>query len=75
VAAFDVSPFATWAVAQHHNALQSFWQRRRIKGLHVLLELNAEKGILQFKQKTSPLTLIRMTKDEKGLAFFKGLLL
>jgi hypothetical protein len=23
----------------------------------------------------SPLTLIRMTKDEKGLAFFKGLLL
>jgi hypothetical protein len=31
--------------------------------------------ILKFEYKYNILTLMRMTKDEKGLAFFKGLLL
>ena len=41
--------------------------------MHVgkLLEKNMKKKIIFFES----LTLIRMTKDEKGLAFFKGLLL
>jgi hypothetical protein len=39
-------------VAQHHNALLSFWQRTsRKKGLHILLALNAENGFLKFKAK------------------------
>jgi glucose-6-phosphate-specific signal transduction histidine kinase len=33
------------------------------------------KGNSQTLDNTMTLTLIRMTKDEKGLAFFKGLLL
>jgi len=39
-------------VAQHHNALLSFWQRTsRKKGLHIILALNAENGFLKFKAK------------------------
>jgi hypothetical protein len=34
-----------------------------------------EKDLQEQKTVGSMLTLIRMTKDEKGLAFFKGLLL
>ena len=33
------------------------------------------RGSINDTKEMHPLTLIRMTKDEKGLAFFKGLLL
>ncbi len=38
-----------------------------------MINKNPQKTLPQ--QFTSSLTLTRMTKDEKGLAFFKGLLL
>jgi hypothetical protein len=40
-----------------------------------MLKLFAEKHVAKGPCGVVPLTLIRMTKDEKGLAFFKGLLL
>jgi hypothetical protein len=44
------------AVAQHHNALQSFWQRMsHIKGIHV--HVHDKNGILQFKQNSNPLSV------------------
>jgi hypothetical protein len=70
VMAFDVSPHGL--SRNITMRFRVFWQRMsHIKGLHILLELNAEKGILQFKQKSSPLKILSSQKrgGSRGVPF------
>jgi hypothetical protein len=54
------------------------WARNRRKivlAFRAVLKAGLETPFILAKTCYHPLTLIRMTKDEKGLAFFKSLLL